>query len=278
MTDTSHRSRDGDYVLGTHASEVERLRQQHETWRASALEAWAGAGLSPGMRALDVGAGPGWATRDLAALVGPGGHVTAVERAARFIDVLRRLPRDRNAAPVEVVEADLMTATPRPGHDFAWCRWVASFVPSVDSLAQWLKASLVPGGVAVFHEYHAYGTWSFLPPRPELASFVEEVMTSWRHAGGEPDIAPELVRALRVAGFRVSDLIPRVHAARPGDSRWAWPTQFVEHNLAQLESLGRVTPAWSADVRRALAGAEADPSSWLITPMVLEIRALRLED
>jgi ubiquinone/menaquinone biosynthesis C-methylase UbiE len=61
-----------DYLLGTHDEEVERLGLQHRVWRPRASDAWRRAGFTTGQTLLDVGCGPGWATLDLAEIVGPG--------------------------------------------------------------------------------------------------------------------------------------------------------------------------------------------------------------
>jgi len=61
--------RDQDYVLETHREELERLGLQHRAWRPTVLECWRHAGITQGWRVLDVGAGPGYATVDLAGIV-----------------------------------------------------------------------------------------------------------------------------------------------------------------------------------------------------------------
>ena len=52
-------SKERDYVLGTHDEELERLGVQHRAWRPVVLDCWKNAGIEPGSRVLDVGAGPG---------------------------------------------------------------------------------------------------------------------------------------------------------------------------------------------------------------------------
>src|SRR5215831_17694332 len=94
-----------DYVLGTDEAEAARLALQHDVWRPCVLDLWRRAGLTSGSRVADVGAGPGAATLDLADLVGDRGRVVAIERSARFVEVLRR----RAPSNVDVVQADLMT-------------------------------------------------------------------------------------------------------------------------------------------------------------------------
>src|SRR5262249_6332059 len=159
-------------------------------------EAWQRAGLSDGWRAVDVGAGPGWASFDLADAVGPGGQVLAVERSARFVAALEAERDRRGPAQRRSLQGDLMELEVAGGHDMAWCRWVASFVSSVPRLVTLVRGALRPGGVAVFHEYVDYGSWRVAPPRPAMAAFVTEVMASWRDAGGEPDVAPRLIGEL----------------------------------------------------------------------------------
>jgi SAM-dependent methyltransferase len=265
----------GDYVLGTHDAELVRLGLQHRVWRESVLGAWRRAGLRVGWRVVDVGAGPGYATWDLAEAVGPSGGVLAVERSDRFVAALREESRRQGLEQVAVLELDVMQGLGPTGFDMTWCRWVASFVSSVPRLAAWIHHALRPGGVAVFHEYVDYGSWRFSPPRPKLREFVGAVMASWRATGGEPDVAPTLIGALRRVGFGVHAVRPLVFATRPGELTWQWPVGFVETNMARLQQLGRVSKEWADEVLQELEEAERDPTTVMVTPMVLEIVASR---
>ena len=265
----------GDYVLGTHDAEVDRLGVQHRVWRESMLAAWRRAGVRAGWRVVDVGAGPGYATLDLAELVGPAGEVLAVERSARFLEVLQAESRRRDLRQVRLLQADLMEAVAPSGFDMVWCRWVASFTSSVPRLAGWIRDALRPGGCAVFHEYVDYASWQFAPPRPPLSEFVAEVMASWRESGGEPDVAPALIGALRSSGFQLRSVRPLVFATTPSEMTWRWPAGFVATNANRLRELGRVSAQWVDTVIRELEAAEADPHSLMVTPMVLEVIADR---
>jgi 16S rRNA C967 or C1407 C5-methylase (RsmB/RsmF family) len=102
----------GDYVLGTHDGEIARLGLQQRVWRESMLAAWRRAGVGAGWRVVDVGAGPGYATWDLAELVGASGEVLAVERSERFISVIEGESRRRGLAQVRALKADLMESLP----------------------------------------------------------------------------------------------------------------------------------------------------------------------
>lgn len=266
-----------EYVLGTHREELERLGLQHRVWRSTVLDCWRRAGIDQGWRVLDVGAGPGYATVDLAEIVGTSGQVIAVERSRRFVEATREACRSRGLEQVQVEELDLMNdPLPAADMDAAWCRWVACFVPSPETLVAKIATALRPGGVAIFHEYVDYGTWSLAPTGPALEGFVQLVMESWREAGGEPDIARVLPSLLTRAGFRIRFAAPRILCARPDDPVWQWPASFIDVNLQRLLDLGRVSKSWASSVRRELEGREADANSLMLTPMFLEIIAERV--
>ena len=262
------------YFLGTHDEELERLGIQHGVWRPTVLECWRRAGIGPGSKVLDVGAGPGFAAADLAEIVGPTGRVVAVERSARFVEAGRSMLAGRGHANFEYHELDLMTdALPAGGMDATWCRWVACFVSSPALLLDKLAAVIRPGGVAIFHEYIHYDTLRIRPGGARMREFVVQVEQGWREAGGEPNIAPAVVSMLQERGFAIRDAIPRVFCARPGDELWQWPATFVDIHLRHQLELGRIEPAWAEAVRAEFAAAGMQAATLLTTPMVLEIVA-----
>lgn len=265
---------DRDYFLGTHDEELARLGLQHRVWREAVLDCWQRAGIAAGSRVLDLGAGPGYAAADLAEIVGAGGEVTAVERSSRYVEAGRGMLARRGFRNARYHELDLMTdALPGAGYDAAWCRWVACFVSSPALLIDKVAAVLRPGGVAVFHEYLAYETFSFAPSRPMQQEFARQVMKGWRAAGGEPNVAQPVMRLLEERGFRVRERIPRIYCLRPSDDMWQWPASFIKIHLEQQTAQGAIEASWAAAVRQEFRAAEGDPASLLVTPLVLQIVA-----
>ncbi|MGQ0384270.1 MAG: class I SAM-dependent methyltransferase [Gammaproteobacteria bacterium] len=263
-----------DYFLGTHDEELQRLGLQHRVWRPAVSDCWERAGIGPGARVLDVGAGPGYAAADLAEIVGPSGEVVAVERSGRFVDAGRHMLARHGFANVRYQELDLMTdALPGGGYDAAWIRWVACFVSSPALLVDKIAGSLRPGGLAIFHEYLAYETFRFVPSRPRQQEFAAQVMKGWRAAGGEPNVAQPVLGLLEERGFAVRGLIPRIYCLRPADEMWQWPASFIRIHLEQQAALGAIEASWAEAVRREFAEAEAAPATLLVTPLVLQIVA-----
>jgi len=263
-----------DYLLGTRDDEIERLGLQHRVWRPHVLACWSRAGITTGSRVLDVGCGPGYATVDLAEIVGPQGQVAGLERSAHFIAAARAACAQRGLGHVELHEIDLMAEWPElRGFEAAWCRWVSAFVSSPEQLVRRMAAALAPGGVAIFHEYASYETWRLAPRGTALESFVAAVVRSWRASGGEPNVGLELPRLLRAAGLEPEHLAPQVFVVRPQDFMWQWPATFIATYLRRELEQGHVERAWAESVRSELRAAEADPASYMITPLVVEIIA-----
>jgi ubiquinone/menaquinone biosynthesis C-methylase UbiE len=264
-----------DYVLGTHDAEIERLGLQHRVWRPRALEAWRRGGVTAGQTVVDVGAGPGFATLDLAEIVGPAGRVIAVERSARFLAALDARARGLGVTNVSTIEADLLDLPPMDGvADALWCRWVLCFVADPRAALRKMLAMLKPGGSAIFHEYADYRSWRLAPRRLALERYVDAVMASWRATGGEPDIALDLAGWLADEGFSV-EVRPIIDAVRPSSDIWQWPASFVESGSARLAELGYLAADEAEAIRRELSDAGARPTSLMITPLVLELIARR---
>lgn len=265
-----------DYVLGTHDEEVERLGLQHRVWRPRALDAWRRAGFTAGSSILDVGCGPGYASIDLAGIVGKSGRVVAVDRSRRFLDVLERRLRERRLENIETFELDLdRSPLPERTVDGAWARWIFAFVTDPRALLARVAERIRPGGAFVAHEYFDYRTWRLTPRSPELEEFVSEVVESWRETGGEPDVGLALPRWLEENGFEVRELKPIVDVVARSNFVWEWPRAFVGVGLARLAELGRITPQRSRQISEAFSVSESAPGTLMVTPAVLEILAVK---
>lgn len=267
---------DRDYVLGTHDEEIERLGLQHNVWRPRAMAAWQRAGFTVGQTLIDVGCGPGYATLDLAELVGPRGRIIAVDRSRRFLDTLDARRRARGFDNVSIVEADLDVATFDEGAaDGAWCRWVTAFVSRPRELLERVAHGLKPGARFVLHEYFDYATWRAMPRSPLFESFVEATIANWRRSGGEPDIALDIPTWLEDLGFAIESLTPIIDVIAPRDYVWQWPKSFVNVGLQRLIELGAIDERKAAEIAKAFEEIDADPSARMITPAVLEIIATK---
>lgn len=265
-----------DYVLGTHDEEIARLALQHRVWRARALDAWRRAGITVGQTVLDIGCGPGFATLDLAGIVGPTGRVVALDRSRRFLDTLDAARRQQGLANITAHELDLDDDALPPGpFDAAWSRWVFAFVKRPRDLLARVASTLRPGGVLVMNEYIHYATWRMSPRSAEFEAFVSAVIERWRASGGEPDVGLDLPRWLEELGFDLRSLTPIMDVVTPANFVWQWPRTFMDVGLKRLVDLGDLTGDQARAITRAFETAEATPGTRMVTPAVIEIIAVR---
>ena len=261
---------DGDYLLGTRDDEIARLGLQHRVWRAQMLKGFRLARFAPGQTILDVGAGPGFATADLADTVGPDGKVIAFERSPNFLAALR----SRALPNVEVRDADV--AENDLGESFAdgaWTRWLLAFLSDPARTVGHIARALKPGGVALFHEYIGYEAWRLVPPSAEQHRYRDLVVKSWRDSGGEPDAALELPNHLAAAGLELVAIRPMVEIITADDPWWQWPASFIAINAHRLQELGYCTSGEAASFATMLD--HAPPGTRMLTPVVAELIAIK---
>ena len=263
-----------DYVLGTHDEEIDRLALQHRVWRPVALAAWQRAGFRTGHRIVDLGCGPGFASIDLAEIVGPAGRIAAVDGSERFLERLTAEKNRRGLSQLDVHHADFNAEFELPDdNDGVWCRWASCFVRDPRRLIERACSAVRSGGALVFHEYADYGTWRMMPPEPELEFFVDLVMKAWRADGGEPDIGRWIPRWFEELGLTVT--ATRLHGSviTPQDYMWEWPAAFVRTGTERLATLGYFDSARAAAIVDAVEAAATRPGVRLVTPLVVEIIA-----
>lgn len=265
-----------DYVLGMHQAELERLGLQHAVWRPRALDAWRRAGFTRGMRILDVGAGPGYATFDLADIVGRDGKVIALERAPNFLAALHARKEALGVSQVDIHDFDLSETTALPAADGAWVRWVFAFLKEPEPLLGRIAASLKPGAPLVIHEYGDYETWRCYPETEALDAFRAAAVKVWRASSGEPDVGVPLARAVGRNGFKLRSITPIVDVCRPGDFASNWPLSFIDTNTERMIELGVMSAEQAERIRQAAIAWRQAPDALMILPLVLEIIAERI--
>lgn len=262
------------HPIRTDESEIERLGLRHRVWRASVLDLWQRAGLRPGMTVIDAGAGPGHATFDLAGIVGPGGHVIALERAPEFVMALIMMAGARDIQNVAALQTDLADyAWPADIADAVWCRWVLGFVTDARKVLGGIARALKPGGVVILHEYYDCGGLRLAPQSEAFETYLRQAVSHYRMGDGDPDIGLTLPEMLGECGLVVEFARPAVFAVRPDDEMWQWPAAATRAYSKMLAESGVISIDESRAVDAILEEREADTNTLALTPGVLQIVA-----
>ena len=263
-----------EYVLGTDDAELQRLGFQHQVWAEQTTRLWQRAGFAPGQALLDLGCGPGYATADLAQLVGEAGSVLAVDVSRRFLTSLERLVGARRLHNVRWLEQDA-TALDLPAGRLhgAFARWVLCFTPQPERVVAGVHRALAPGARFAIFEYANYEALTIAPPSEAVDRVIAATGRSVREAGGDFGVGRVLPRLLVDAGFEIEHVESFVRVTRPGEALWSWPSTFFANYLPVLRSRGLITDAEQEAFLEAWRARSADPAAYLVTPTIVGIVA-----
>lgn len=254
------------YTHGHHESVLRSHR-----WRTAENSAGYLLGLlRPGLRLLDVGCGPGTITADLAALVAPGGRVTACDTAADVLRTAAALAGERGLDNVEFTVADVHRLDfPDDTFDVVHAHQVLQHVADPVRALREMRRVCVPGGIVAVRDgdYHAF---SWYPELPELDEWMTLYQRCARANGGEPDAGRRLLSWARAAGFTeiTTTASTWCHADDAERAYWGgmWADRVRESALA--EQAVRDGHATDEDLRRLSAGWRAwaaDPDGWFVS-------------
>lgn len=119
----------------------------------------------------DLGAGTGVFTRALAALLGPAGHVFAVDADDRALGSVRRWAATAAGPEITVVHADVTGALALPPLDGVVMANVLHFVADAESVLPRIASLLRPGGRLVLIEYEGRRPGPWVPYPVSAARF-----------------------------------------------------------------------------------------------------------
>lgn len=228
-----------DYIFTDHpdARELRRLQLLERARDAQSIALLERVGVRSGAACLEIGAGAGSLVHWLAARVGPTGRVVALDRNTVH---LRRI-FDRPVPPVEVLEADLATATLPGPFDVIHARYVFIHNREVDSLLRRVRALLAPGGWLVLEEPD-FTCAAHLQPTADaaMARVHAAIVAMFQQAGLDPGYGLRLPQDLVRAGFRIGHTETHLHldagqspmAALMGESAQALRAAYLKTGLA----------------------------------------------
>ena len=269
----SNRKEDTTYTMGRTRAETERLIRQSRMYSGLTRRMLTEAGLSHGMRVLDIGSGAGDVSMAAAELVGPDGRVVGVDVNAEILETARARVAQSGHGNVEFVAGDARTLDLEDDFDALIGRFVLMYMADPTAALRQLSKWVRPGGIVAFHEIgfnpellpHAIDT----PLAHDLFNWTMEV---FNRSGAHADLAYRLYRTFVDAGLPE----PRLEYTALGGGEPGWPgyqyiADSVQSVLPLLEHFGIAT-AKEADVATIPERLRADVAaakSPIVMPMTV---------
>jgi ubiquinone/menaquinone biosynthesis C-methylase UbiE len=145
-------SRQSFYALGHSEQELQRLIRQGQALAPFTRQLFEEAGISRGMRVLDVGCGSGDVAFLAADLVGPSGKVVGVDRERRAVDWANARAKSQGTANVNFVEGDPVEMEFDQEFDAIVGRLVLMYYPDPVGALRKLTKHVRLEGLIVFQE------------------------------------------------------------------------------------------------------------------------------
>ena len=158
------------------------------------------AGLSPGMRCLDLGCGGGEVTLQIASLVAPGGSVTGIDMDEVKLDLGRRAAAGRGLGNVEFRLLNAQDWDEPGGYDAVYSRFLLQHLSQPVGLLRRMWAAVRPGGVLIVEDADFDG-WCCYPPNEGFDFFVRTYSQVLQRRGGDHAVGRKLYACFLAAGI-----------------------------------------------------------------------------
>lgn len=260
-----------EYLLGANRAEFERLRFQHKVWQQNTNSLLDKLNIKPGWKCLDVGAGPGFVSMDLARRVGPRGEVTALEPSDFYVEWLARESRRRRWKNIKTMQGTAETAPlPPKYYNLIFVRWVIAFVPDPAKFLRPLIQSLKKNGILALVDYWYEGL-SLYPQGGAFDRAAEVVRKYYRSGGGDPYVTGKIPEILRSNNLKVIDFTPTQMAGGPKSDIIEWAHRFFVPHLPLMAEKGNCSKEETDAMVQDWIDHRNNPQTIFFTPIVVHI-------
>ena len=211
---------DAQYLFGHSEEETRRLLLQGRLFNPYTRRLLEDAGITRGMKVLDVGSGAGDVALLAAELVGPHGTVVGVDSNPLLLETARKRVQAAGLENTSFFAADISQLALDEDFDAVVGRCVLFFVSDPTAVLRRLVSHLRPGGIVAFQEPgNATLPPDALPPSPLLEQMWEWIMETYRRAGMDLKMGLRLFPLFLEAGLPAPQM--RLDAAVGGGPEWA---------------------------------------------------------
>ena len=216
------------------------------------------AGLSRGMKCLDIGCGGGHVAMLIAGIVGPEGNVVATDIDAVILELARKQADAANLTTIQFEQLDACACLWHNEFDLAYARFLMSHLNEPENCLAAIVAACAPGGTIVIEDTDFAGSFCY-PICAAYERHKELHQEAIKRRGGRAKIGPKLPAMLRTAGVHEIQLNVIQPAHIKGEGKLMAPLTMsrisealIAEGLATKDEVQQIL----ADLNRVAADSE----------------------
>jgi SAM-dependent methyltransferase len=189
-----------EYALGHSEHELKRLSAQAKLFDPFTHRMFSHAGLTQGMRVLDVGSGSGDVAFLAAWFVGESGEVVGVDRAPAAVDAANARAQTAGLTNVKFRAGDVATISFDRPFDAVVGRLVLMYQKDPVAVLRHLASQLRPGGIIAFQECDIESAKNY-PEGPVIAQLRKWIGPALARTGADGQMGLKLYSSFIAAGL-----------------------------------------------------------------------------
>jgi ubiquinone/menaquinone biosynthesis C-methylase UbiE len=216
-----------DYVLGHTSVEQRRLIRQARALAPLTERFLRDAGISSGMRVLDIGCGMGDVTMIAAQLVGTAGQVTSIDLDQASIETAQKRATAFGFENTSFNRADIAAYAPPNPFDAIIGRLVLQFVPDPIAVIKRLYGMLRPGGILALQE-PTWKLWlTYTTHLPLRLAVTKAARDAFQAGGASTEMEQQLYQGFIAAGLNAPQLRVELPVGNSPELRSLLPDLFA---------------------------------------------------
>jgi len=192
----------GEYIFGYTNKELLRLELQAELFENESKRTLELAGIKEGMNCIDIGCGNGYTSILLAKLVGPNGHVTAVDISLETIESAKRNAKRNGIDNIDFIIGDINNLNLNRDYDLVYSRFLFTHLENPRrALTNMIKITK-PNGIIAIEDFNHNIRITY--PYNESLETLRLMLVNLLKNNGSHEIGEILYDSLVKAGINTS--------------------------------------------------------------------------
>ncbi|MCI4350488.1 MAG: class I SAM-dependent methyltransferase [Thermoplasmata archaeon] len=231
------------------------------------------AGVTAGMRCLDLGCGGGAVTLEMARMVAPGGNVVGIDMDEVKLELARQAAAKRHLANVEFRKMNVNDWNELGAYDAIYSRFLLQHLSRPIELLRRMWAGVRPGGLLMVEDADFEG-WCCDPPNDAFDFFVRSYNEVVRRNGGDPTLGRRLHRYFLEAGIPDSHLAVVQSVSVEGEAK-TLPWSTLKFSSEAIVAAHLASPAELSVALATLEKFTNDPTTLVSGPRNFQVWSRR---